>query len=80
MLRDSHCFSQSSLWLPRLASPTGSDHSHVRHVEYFNDHVRISHLLFDGVLEPKDGALRPSGRPGLGWELRRADAERYRVG
>ena len=49
-----------------------------RHLEYFHDHVRIEHMLFDGVLEPLDGALRPdAGRPGLGIELKRADAERY---
>ena len=32
----------------------------------------------DGVLEPERGALRPdASRPGLGLELRRADAERW---
>ena len=37
-------------------------------------------MLFDGVLEPVDGALRPtSTRPGLGLEFKRADAERYAV-
>ena len=50
----------------------------VRHLEYFHDHVRADHLLFDGVLEPVDGALRPDlTRPGMGLELKRADAERY---
>lgn len=48
------------------------------HLEYFHDHVRIEHLLFDGVRVPADGALRPDlGRPGNGLELKRADAERY---
>lgn len=51
----------------------------LRHIEYFHDHVRIEHMLFDGVLEPIDGALRPDpSRPGFGLEFRRADAERYR--
>jgi len=37
-------------------------------------------MLFDGVLEPEGGALRPDrGRPGNGLELRRADAERFAV-
>ena len=50
----------------------------VRHVEYFHDHVRIEHMLFDGALTPVDGALRPDlSRPGLGLELRVADAARY---
>jgi L-alanine-DL-glutamate epimerase-like enolase superfamily enzyme len=48
------------------------------HLEYFHDHVRIEALLFDGVLDPRSGALFPDlERPGIGLELRRADAERY---
>jgi L-alanine-DL-glutamate epimerase-like enolase superfamily enzyme len=50
------------------------------HLEYFHDHVRIEHLLFDGVAAPRRGALWPDlGRPGNGLELKRADAERYAV-
>lgn len=50
----------------------------LRHLEYFHDHVRVESLLFDGVPEPDDGALRPDrSRPGLGLELKRADAQRY---
>jgi L-alanine-DL-glutamate epimerase-like enolase superfamily enzyme len=50
------------------------------HLEYFHDHVRIEHLLFDGVVTPRGGALRPDlGRPGNGLELKRADADRYAV-
>ena len=48
------------------------------HLEYFHDHVRIEHLLFDGVVEPRDGALFPElDRPGIGLELTRSDAQRY---
>ena len=48
------------------------------HLEYFHDHVRIEHMLFDGVVEPVDGALAPDlDRPGIGLELKRTDAERY---
>ena len=48
------------------------------HLEYFHDHVRLEGMLFDGVLSPEGGDLRPDGsRPGLGLELKRADAERY---
>ena len=54
--------------------------SNVRHVEYFHDHARIEHMLFDGTLEPVEGALRPDlSRPGMGLEFRRADAERYAI-
>jgi L-alanine-DL-glutamate epimerase-like enolase superfamily enzyme len=49
-----------------------------RHLEYFHDHVRLEAMIFDGVLEPRDGALAPDrSRPGNGLELRRADAARY---
>jgi L-alanine-DL-glutamate epimerase-like enolase superfamily enzyme len=48
------------------------------HLEYFHDHVRIEHMLFDGVVEPRDGDLIPDlERPGMGLEFKRADAERY---
>ena len=33
----------------------------VRHLEYFHDHVRIEHMLFDGVPEPEGGV--PAARP-----------------
>jgi L-alanine-DL-glutamate epimerase-like enolase superfamily enzyme len=49
-----------------------------RHVEWFHDHVRVERMFFDGFLEPQAGTLRPDrSRPGLGVELKRADAERY---
>ena len=49
-----------------------------RHLEWFHDHVRLEPMLFDGVLEPDGGALRPDrSRPGNGLELKRADAARY---
>jgi L-alanine-DL-glutamate epimerase-like enolase superfamily enzyme len=52
-----------------------------RHVEYFADHVRAEALLFDGVLDPKGGALRPDrSRAGNGLELKEKDAERFRKG
>ncbi|MGO9495928.1 MAG: enolase C-terminal domain-like protein [Solirubrobacteraceae bacterium] len=48
------------------------------HLEYFHDHVRIEHMLFDGVVDPVDGALVPDlERPGIGLELKRGEAERY---
>jgi L-alanine-DL-glutamate epimerase-like enolase superfamily enzyme len=43
----------------------------LRHLEYFHDHVRVEHELFDGVLEPEDGVLRPDrSRLGNGLSLR----------
>jgi L-alanine-DL-glutamate epimerase-like enolase superfamily enzyme len=51
--------------------------SQFRHLEYFHDHERIEQMLFDGVLEPRDGALWPDSRAaGMGLEFKRRDAER----
>jgi L-alanine-DL-glutamate epimerase-like enolase superfamily enzyme len=50
----------------------------LRHLEWFHDHVRVEAMLFDGVLEPEDGALRPDrSRTGNGLELKRREAERW---
>lgn len=52
----------------------------LRHLEYFHDHVRVESLLLDGTLSPAGGALRPDpARPGLGLDVKWADAEPYRV-
>jgi L-alanine-DL-glutamate epimerase-like enolase superfamily enzyme len=52
----------------------------VAHIEYFFDHYRIESLLFDGTLDPDRGVLTPDrSRPGLGIELKDADARRYEV-
>jgi L-alanine-DL-glutamate epimerase-like enolase superfamily enzyme len=52
----------------------------VVHIEYFFDHYRIESLLFDGTVKPEQGLLRPDrSRPGLGLELKREEAARYRV-
>jgi len=64
-----------------------SVHAHVAtaltqlvHLEYFHDHQRIERMLFDGVLEPRDGALWPDlTAPGAGLELRRSDAQAVAV-
>jgi L-alanine-DL-glutamate epimerase-like enolase superfamily enzyme len=71
--------------LPLSAHTAPALHSHiccatlpVRHLEYFHDHVRIERMLFDGVPEVVHGALRPDlSRPGLGLELKTADARRF---
>jgi L-alanine-DL-glutamate epimerase-like enolase superfamily enzyme len=68
-----HCAPQLSVHVCAAAVP-------LRHLEWFHDHVRIEPLLFDGVLEPVLGELRPDrSRPGHGLELKRPDAQRYAV-
>ena len=51
-----------------------------RHMEWFHDHVRIEHMLFDGAPVPQRGQIRPDlSRPGLGLEFKSADAARFMV-
>jgi L-alanine-DL-glutamate epimerase-like enolase superfamily enzyme len=65
---------------PNLHAHVAAAIPNLRHLEYFHDHHRIEHLLFDGVLAPDGGALRPDQhRPGLGLEFKHRDAEPYRV-
>jgi L-alanine-DL-glutamate epimerase-like enolase superfamily enzyme len=65
---------------PQIHAHAGCALGRLRHCEYFHTHARAERILFDGVLEPTDGALAPDpSRPGLGIELKGADAERYRV-
>jgi L-alanine-DL-glutamate epimerase-like enolase superfamily enzyme len=53
----------------------------LRHVEYFYDHVRIEQMLFDGAAQAKDGLICPDLTcPGLGLEVKEADAQRYEAG
>jgi L-alanine-DL-glutamate epimerase-like enolase superfamily enzyme len=63
---------------PQVSAHACAAIPNLRHLEWFHDHVRVERMLFDGVLEPEGGELRPDGsRPGHGLELKRADAERY---
>jgi L-alanine-DL-glutamate epimerase-like enolase superfamily enzyme len=63
---------------PALHVHVGCAAARLRHLEYFHDHVRIENMLFDGVPQPKNGRLYPDlSRPGIGLELKRADAQRF---
>jgi L-alanine-DL-glutamate epimerase-like enolase superfamily enzyme len=58
---------------PQLSAHAFCAAPNLRHLEYFHDHVRVESQLFDGVLEPENGELRPDrSRPGHGLELKRA--------
>jgi L-alanine-DL-glutamate epimerase-like enolase superfamily enzyme len=65
---------------PALHAHLGCALEPVRHLEWFHDHVRVERMLFDGAPEPVDGCLAPDpSRPGLGLELKAADAARFSV-
>ena len=74
--------------MPVSAHTAPSIHAHLCcaaraaiHLEYFHDHVRIENMLFDGVLQPKNGTLAPDlSRMGVGLQFKHLDAEKYRKG
>jgi L-alanine-DL-glutamate epimerase-like enolase superfamily enzyme len=79
-LADAHGIDVSGHTAPAVSAHAFAALRRLRHVEYFHDHVRVESLLFDGTLAPEDGALRVDrSRPGLGLELRHADAEPFLV-
>ncbi|WCR11039.1 mandelate racemase [Paracoccus stylophorae] len=50
------------------------------HLEWFHDHVRIEHMLFDGAPKPSGGRAVPDpARPGFGLEPRRSEIARHAV-
>ena len=52
----------------------------LRHLEWFHDHVRIEHMLFDGAPVPDKGVIRPDpSRPGNGLTFKHKDAAQYAV-
>jgi len=65
---------------PAIHAQVGCAAPQLSHVEYFYDHARIEQLIFEGAPKPTGGCLRPDPiRPGLGLELKRKDAEQWRI-
>ncbi|MGH2443232.1 MAG: enolase C-terminal domain-like protein, partial [Chloroflexota bacterium] len=79
-LTESRSLNLSAHCAPSLHVPACCATQNLHPMEYFYDHVRIEHMLFDGALTPIDGRLHPDrSRPGLGLEFKRTDAEQYAV-
>jgi L-alanine-DL-glutamate epimerase-like enolase superfamily enzyme len=75
-----HCLPLSAHCAPTLHAHPGCAVPALRHLEHFHDHARIESMLFDGFRPPVNGALVPDrSRPGMGLELKRADAEPFLV-
>jgi L-alanine-DL-glutamate epimerase-like enolase superfamily enzyme len=80
-LAKAHCVPISAHCAPAVSAHVFAACETTAHLEYFHDHVRVESLLFDGTLAPTGGRLVPRrDQPGFGLELKRTDAERYRVG
>jgi L-alanine-DL-glutamate epimerase-like enolase superfamily enzyme len=79
-LCEAHHIDLSAHCAPALHRHVGCAVPRLRHIEWFHDHVRIEHMLFEGAPIAHDGAIEPDlGSPGHGLTFRRRDAERYRV-
>lgn len=79
-LCEAHGVPLSSHTAPALHLPLCCAARRAVHLEYFHDHVRIEQLMFDGAVAAHGGLLAPDlSRPGLGVELKYADARRYAV-
>ena len=79
-LCDAHHLQLSAHCAPALHLHVGCAVSCFRNAEYFFDHTRIERMLFDGVIDPVDGWLRPDlSRPGMGLEFKPTDAEQFRI-
>ncbi len=81
-LAEAHGLQLSGHCAPHVHAHAAAAISNLRHLEWFHDHVRIENLLFEGVLDPQGGVLRPGtdGAPGHGLTLRTDRAEQYRTG
>jgi L-alanine-DL-glutamate epimerase-like enolase superfamily enzyme len=70
----------SSHCAPALHLPLCCAAQKAVHMEYFHDHVRIEHMLFDRVRTPNNGKLTPdTGSPGLGIVFKEQDAQCYKI-
>ena len=79
-IADAHGMPLSCHCAPALHATVACAAQRVMNLEYFHDHVRLEHMLFDGCPEPRDASLAPDrSRPGLGLTLKAADAERFAV-
>jgi len=75
-----HATQLSAHTAPSLHAHLGCAAPAIAHVEWFADHVRVEPMVFDGVLAPVDGYLRPDpAAPGLGLAIRRPDVDRWRI-
>ena len=77
-LADAHHIDLSGHCAPSLHLHAACAAPRFRHLEWFHDHVRIEHMLFDGAPVPKDGRIAPDlTRPGHGLAFKAKDADKF---
>jgi len=64
---------------PTLTAPVALATPGLRHLEWFEDHVRIESRFLDPFCAPVEGSIAPSEAPGNGVSVRDADLAPYRV-
>jgi L-alanine-DL-glutamate epimerase-like enolase superfamily enzyme len=79
-LADAHMVPLSAHTAPALHLHVCCAAPRLRHIEWFHDHARIEHMLFDGAPVPDRGVIRPDlSQAGHGLTFRRNDAARFAV-
>ncbi len=69
-LCEAHHIDLSAHCAPSLHLPVACAAPRLRNIEWFHDHVRIEHMLFDGAPKPSHGKIRPDlTRPGIGLDV-----------
>ncbi len=77
-IADSFMTPLSAHTAPALHCHLGAAAPRFRNIEWFHDHVRIEHMLFDGAPQPQFGTIAPDrDRAGLGLIFKAKDAEAY---
>ncbi|TWH16777.1 L-alanine-DL-glutamate epimerase-like enolase superfamily enzyme [Rhodococcus rhodochrous J45] len=75
-----HGLDLSAHCAPHLHVHAAATIPHLRHLEWFHDHVRIETRFFDGALDPAGGSVRPrDDTPGHGLTPKLPDLDRFRV-
>lgn len=64
---------------PNLHAHVAAAVPNIRHLEWFHDHARLESMLFDGVLDPSGGEVRPGPAPGNGLSVVDDVADRFLI-
>jgi len=78
-LAAAHGLEVSGHCAPALSAPVASATPNLRHLEWFEDHVRIERRFLDPSPDGTGGAITPVDSAGHGLAVREADLTPYRV-